>query len=280
MGRPLYLAENFWNARLFPNHELSANEEADGRDIAQVGSGRRLKSMNCWTPTSFNAQAYATCVFGRVRAFDTIFLDRGHNLEGKNIRIRVALDPAFASYTEIGPVTLPSQVIPYSRLTQAGGVKTEEGAWGWRPGTYTGYAVRLLVDAMGSGLKPEIVNIQMGMGFQPAFPVVKPFTHGLRELLYEETVSPSAWVGAGQISQRRRLPVELKLKREEAASARYHIEQLILQAKGTWVVPDDEQAEKAFYARATPQTAGLTVEGDWSEFRAKFELVEQEPLLV
>jgi hypothetical protein len=280
MGRPVLLAESFFNTRLFPNHTVGASSEASGRDVGQIGSGRRMKALNCWTPSTTNSAEWAKVACDRVRAADMWVLDRGHNLEGKSVRLQVSNDN-FASYTEIASGVLPTSVLPYSRLDQWPGVKTEEGAWLYRHSSYSGRYWRIYVDAMGAGLAPEIVNLQVGLSFRPEFPEVKPYSHGQRELLYEQTVSPSAWVGAGQIAQRRRKRLHLRLAdAAEYALARYHIEELVLRGRGTWYVPDDEQAEKAFFVRAEPQTAGFEISGDWSEMQGSFEMVEQEPKLV
>lgn len=281
MGRPVLLAENFFNVRLFPSHTLTANEGEAGHEVDLVGSGRRMKSLNYWTPTTTNAAAYISCACDRVRAADMIAIDRGHNLETEVVRLRVSNDSTFASYTEIATVTLPAATYPYSRLSSQPGVRTEEGAWLYRFPQHTGKYWRVVFDAMGSGLRPEIVGLHLGLSFRSDYPEVKPFSHGLRELAYEETRSTSAWVGAGQISQRRTKRLHLKLTdRAEYASARYHIEELVLRGKPTWYVPDDEEAEKAFFARAVPQTAGFQIESDWSEYQGTFDLAEQEPRLV
>ncbi len=281
MGRPLVLAENVFNTRLFPGHTLSANEEASGREVEYVGSGRRHKPLNHWTPRTTNAAAYVRCVFDRVRAIDTVFLDRGHNLDTETVRIRIASDSAFGTYVELGPATLPTNVFPYSPLTELPGMKTEEGAWGWRFGLYSGIGVEFRVDAMGAGLKPEIVGLQIGLAFRPLNAEVKPFTHGKRELQYEETRAPSAWVGAGQISQRRTKETRLRsADPTEYASYRYHIEELVLRGKPYWHVPDEDQAEKAFFARAVPQVGGSEIAQGESEFITTWSGAEQEPKLL
>lgn len=279
MGRLVLLSENFFNSRLFSDHVVSANAETSGHEAWYVGSARRQRDLNHWTPTTTNAQAWLQVACDRPRAADMIAIDRGHNLGGETVRVQASSNGS--SWTTAAVVTLPSQVYPYARLNQAPGVRTEEGAWLYRFTLHSGKYWRVVFDAMGAGLKPEVVGLYLGLSFRPAFPVVKPFTHGKRELDYEITKSPYAWAGAGTISQRRRAPIHLKLQdRDEYAQARYHIEELALRARPTWVVMDDDEAEKAFLARAEPQTAGFEISGDWSEFQGEFEMPEHEPAVV
>jgi hypothetical protein len=280
MGRPVWLVENLFSRRIFPGHTLSASSTETGLDIAFVGTGRRQRALNRWAPSATNTDAWARATFDRVRAFDHVFLDRGHNLGGYTVQVQVSSD-GFASYTVAASATIPTSVYPYSRLDDGRPVLTEEGAVAWRTGLYVGNAVRLFVPAMGAGLKPEIVGIHAGVAFSPEHAVVKPFTHGRVETLYEEFASPQAWVAAGEIAKRRTDEPRLKLAdRSEYARARYHIEGLFFARKPAWYVPDDEEAEKAWYAVKPPGVAGFSVEGDWSEFQGSIPMVEHEPRLV
>jgi len=281
MGRTVFLAENLFSRRIFPSHTLTASPDTEsGLDPGMVGTARRQRELNRWSPATPNVDAYLELTFDRVRSFDTLFLDRGHNLQWHDVSLRVSSDD-FGSYTEIGPVTIPENVYPYSRLTESPGVLTEEYAWGWRFGTHAGLAVRLFVSAMGPGLKPEVVGAYLGRAFRPEHAQVMPFDHGKVELLYEEERSPQAQVAAGEIGKRRRGEIHLRLaSRDEYALARYHIEGLFLSRVATWIVPDDEEAEKARLAYAPPGVAGFEIGTDWSEFQGRIPWIEHEPQIV
>lgn len=276
MGRFVMLSENVFNTRIFGSHVLSANEEAPDREAARVSSGRRQRSQNLWSPITENAAAWIKAIFNRVRVVDTIFIDRGHNLEGKEVRIQISSDN-FATYTE-RPATLPTQTFAYSRLNQVNGVRTEEGAWGWTFTPAAGTAVRLYVPAMGSGLRPEIVGLYIGQRFRPQNALLKPFTFGKRELDYESIRSPTAWVGAGEVSQRKRIPnLKIRLADGEFPVARYHVEELYLRARPSWLVPDDEHAEKSYLSRAEPQLGGFEIPEGHSQWHVEVDAPEHEP---
>lgn len=277
MGRFVMLAENVFNTRVFRSHVLGASGEAPGREVDFVNSGRRQKSQNLWTPPggSENAIAYVSSTFDRVRMIDMLAIDRDHNLDGKVVRVRVSSN-GFTNYTEVA-ATVPSQVLPYSRLSFTNGVRTEEGAWIWRFGPLAGNAVRVVIDAMGVGLRPEIVGLYVGQAYRPENALRKPFTHGKRELDYPMTKSPAAWVGAGEISQRRRGQYRLRVSREDYPLGRYHVEGLYLRGRPTWIVPDDEEAEKAWLSRAEPQTAGFEIPEGRNDYHCDLDCPEHEP---
>lgn len=276
MGDFRMLSENLLNLRTFPDHTLAANEETVGNEVEFVQSGRRQKSLNHWTPTTENSEATITLTMDRVRAFDFIAIDRGHNLDAEGFRVRASSD-AFTTFTEVA-YTLPSNVYAFSPLDAQNGVKTPEGAWLIKIDTLHGSAIRFVFDAMGAGLKPEVVGLYCGLSYGPTHALIKPFTFGLRELDYNITRSPSAWAGAGQISQRRVADFSLRLAdRTEYAQGVYHVEELFLRAKPTWIVMDDGEAEKAYLSRAEPGTSGFTIQGDWPEFQGTFRAPEHEP---
>ena len=276
MGRLLILSENLFNTRAFPLHVLDANQEAAGREVERISSGRRQKSQNHWTPSSENAEAWVESTYNRVRVANTVFLDRGHNLKGKVIRFRFSADD-FVTYDEVGPITIPTQAALGSRLASQPGVLTEEGAWGWRFGNRAGKAVRVVFDAMGAGLRPEVVGLYLGYGFRSTNPLVKPYGPDLRELDYPIIKSPTAWVGAGEVSQRRRTVLNVRLEATEYFAARYHFGKMLMRGRPSWIVHDDEQAELAYLGRAEPQLAGFAIQKGSSEWEGSFDVPEHEP---
>lgn len=280
MGRLVMLAENVFNPRLFPAHALSAVSEAadpvNPHDVEVIASGRRQRSENYWTPTALNTAAWVRSSFNRVRVVDMVALDRGHNLAGKTVRVQASSD-GFLTYSERSAL-IPSSVFPYSRLSQTNGIRTPEGAWLYRFLALSGTSVRFYIDAMGANLRPEIVGLYLGLSFRATNPVIKPSSHGRRQLDYEVIKAPSMWAGAGQVSQRKNLPINLRLEDGDYPSAVYHWEELFMRARPSWVVPDDEQAEKAYLSRAEPQEAGFEVPAGKSQWEATFIAPEHEPL--
>jgi hypothetical protein len=280
MGRPVFFVENLLSRRTFPDHVLTASSTETGLDVAFVATGRRQRSLNRWAPSGYHAAAYIQCTFDRVRAFDHVAIDRGHNLGGYTVQVLVSSD-GFTTYTTAGSAVIPTQVFPYSRLSDNLPILTEEGAVLWRMDQYAGSAVRLNVPDMGVGLKPEIVGAYIGMAFRPEHAPQKPFSHGKVRLLYDVERSPQAWAAAGEIGKLRAGTVELWLAdRAEYALARYHIEGLYFARKPMWLVMDDEEAEKARLVVCPPGDAGFEVSSGWSEYRGTIPYEEHEPALI
>ena len=276
MGRLVVLSDNVFNLLIYPLHTLSSSDTPPaGREIQRIASGRRQRSQNYFTSAAFNTAVWGRSAFNRVRLFDCAFLDRGHNLGGKTVRIQASFD-LFATYSERVAV-IPTQTVPYSRLSQTNGLRTEEGAWGWRFDPLAGSACRIYVDAMGAGLRPEIVGGYVGQCFRPTNPLIKPFSFGKRQLDYEVIRAPSAWAGAGEISQRKNLELNIRLEDGEYPAGRYHMEELFMRAHPSWIVPDDDQAEKAYLSRAEPQEAGFEVPLGKSQWEGRFMAPEHEP---
>ena len=281
MGRPVFLSENVWNRLIFPDHTLSASETETGTDIANIGTGRRQRQLSRWSSTSLNTLAWVRSTFDRVRVMNLLFIDRGHNLDGHDVGVRFSFD-GFTTWREVGPYAIPSQVFPYSRLSDGRPIRTEEGAIVWLLGEHAGTAARLNIPAMGANLKPELVNVMLGMWFRPEHAQVKPFDYGKRELTYKEIVSPQAQAGAGEIGSRIVGEIGLKLSGpDEYTLVRYHLEQLAFKRKPMVLMHDDEEAEKTSVVYVPPGRHGFAIEpGDWSHMQGKFPYQENEPVIV
>lgn len=281
MGRTVMLVENLFNTRTFPSHTLTASSEATGQSVLFVGSGRRQRHLNVWSPSTTNADAYVQVDFDRVRSFDCIFLDRGHNLAGYAVSLRASSD-AWSTFTEAASVTLPVVTTPGSPLAESPGVLTEEGAWGLRLSrTFHGTSFRFFVPAMGAGLKPEIVGIYVGRSWRLVHAQQWPTDHGKPELIYQEVISPEAWAAPGDVAKRDRGELNIQLDSfEEYALARYHIEQLFMARKPMWLVHDDDQAERSVLTYAPPGVAGFGFEAGWFPQQGRIPWVEHEPRLV
>jgi len=105
MGRTVFAVENFFNPRIFPSHTFAASSTASGWDVDFIGTGRRQSSLNRWEASDYNTDAYVQVTCDRVRAFDFLALDRGHNLDGYPIQVRVSSD-SFATYETISGTVL------------------------------------------------------------------------------------------------------------------------------------------------------------------------------
>jgi len=103
MGLPFFGVENVFSVRQFPKHVLTADQEDTGREAFRVADGRRSK-LDFWAATTPNAEhsvqadgAAAAAIL--VRYFG---LDRGHNLDGKNVKLEhtaATANPAITQFS-------------------------------------------------------------------------------------------------------------------------------------------------------------------------------------
>lgn len=279
MGRARYLAENFFNEEQFSAHTLSANEETTGNEVWRVGTARRVGGTlrNYWTPTTANQDAWIKVQCNRARAADMLVIDRGHNLEGATVRLQASSDD-FTTYSELVAVTLPSSVVPNSRLSDNPGAKTEEGAWLISFDLEVGLYWRVYIDAMGSGLKPQIPGLYLGLSFSPAVKPQRPFDDESRRLEFRELRSPSLWVGASRKAQRREVVHHLLLTSDaEYDQARYHFHSLYWRGDVMWNAANVDQAEKAWLAYAPSDLHSAVASPDFRWRRIDLALLEHEP---
>ena len=267
MGRPVYGVENFYSTRQFPNHTITANEAASGREAFRVGSGRRRPALNSWAPTTANAAANIKVACDRPRGATYSAID-GHNLRGKTVRLQVSGQSDFATNTEAWSAVIPSNVYPSSLLSE--GLITEDGTYLRTFDLHVGKYWRYVIDAMGDGLKTQVAGLYLGLHFSPAHQVIKPFSFGDSELLQRSDPSP--------VVEQRRGSVHLQFAGDlEYEQARYHFDGLLFRGRPMWLVYDDEEAEKSHLVKRVAGTTGIQIEGDWSEFQVRFDWLESEP---
>lgn len=184
--------------------------------------------------------------FGRSFTPDTIFLDRGHNLAGV-ASVKYQSSNEGTSWTDVQTVTISS--VASTDLTATNGASTEEGAWGK---TFTGTAGtwhRLLVPAMGTGLRPVVVGLTLGTAYQPSF-FYNPFNEDRKSLGGNSTVSEWGWHGNGPRPRIRQGELNLKLAdATDYTNARYHLDQLYAAGRPMWTCFDRTQADRTFLSR-------------------------------
>lgn len=275
MGRPLICAENLLSTVYFTGHKLIASSEATSFEISRIARGT-LAQFNKWTPAVFNTEVNFRVEFDRLRAFDFLYL-AGHNLDGKTIKIQVTSDQLdfSGSFTEIFNAALPSAVAQLP-ATNATGALTETGAWLKRfSQPIAGRAVRIVIPAMGTDLRPEIRYAMLGLSWQADVPDL-PQAPNVSELVAEILRGDTGWEAAGRIGAPRVGEIRLRLRSEwEQSIARYHLEGHFARRRPMVLIWDDEMAQDALLVvRRAGDVSGLTFDRDWGYYTYNLRYVE------
>lgn len=274
-----FLSENFFNSVQFSTHTITAEEEASGSEPWRVGTGRRVGGTirNLWTPTTSNSVTWIQVQCGRLRGADTMVIDRGHNLAGKVVTLQISNDN-FTTTTNVLSVTVPTTVVPNSRLTDNPGVRTEEGAFVIGFDLHAAIYWRLSIPAMGANLKPQIPGLYLGLGFSPAITPPRPWDDESRRLDFDEIKSPALWVGASRKASRNESVVTLRMNSEaEHDKARYHLGSLYWRGELMWNIPDTDQAERAWLAYAPSGLHQAVATTDYPFRTISLAMLEHEP---
>lgn len=270
------LCENFFDPTMFPSHALSAEEEASGKEVERVGSARR-QARDHWTSTTAASETYAQVTCDRPRYADTLVLDRGHNLTGETIRLRVSNQSAFTTYTEVVAVVVPSAVYYGSKLTNGYAIRTEEGAILVPFAGHVGKYWRLYIDAMSAGT-PKVVGLWVGKSWTPDIDPARPWDDEARQLAFDSVTSPSLWSAAERKAQRKAVTLRVHLSGEqEYSDVRYHIHSLYLRGYAMWYVADTDKGERTWLAMSPPGTFGAAYDTEWRDRILNIALVEHEP---
>lgn len=258
MGRPVLLSDNVFNPRIYPDHTLAAQSTASGKDVLELSSGRRNRDLTGWAASDLNTLSYVTATCDQPRAVDLLWIDRDHNLATESLSVRIS-DDGFTTYYEIGPLTVPSAPMPMSALYDGNIVMTDEGALLWWLDLQVGYEFRVVVAAMGSGLRPEIAGLMLGKLWTPTHAVIKPQFTPKWTPTHTTERSPLGQDASGESGAFRAQEMRLRMASwQEYLTALYPIEELYVRGrKPTVVIPDDEQAERAFFVRAVPGAQGF-----------------------
>lgn len=271
----VFCADNVYNVRTYPDHTVSATEEPGGREATRVADGRR-SSVSSWTMTTANTEGSVTALFDRLRGFDFLALDRGHNLEGVQIILEATHDGG-STWDTVWDRTLPS-VMAGGDIDDELGVVTSEGAYLTRFPFETGDGVRVRIPAMGAGLRPVIVGLWVGQSWSVEH-LERPATLHGGTVVVQTMETAVGWRGTSTPSLRRRSPTVLKfdgwMKADEAERHLHDYAAL----RPMWAVLDKRRAERGYLTRAVEQVVELTVKADWGYPQIGLELEEHEHLV-
>ena len=276
MGKPVILVENLFSAVAFPDHTVTAEEEATGQDVWHVADGRR-RDDDLWTPTTANSATWVEVLCDRVRSADMIVLDRGHNLDGYEILLQCSNDN-FTTTETVFTVTLPAVSTP-GDLDDSLGVQTEEGAWVKRFDIRSALYWRLYVSAMGASLLPEVVGLWLGKSLELEY-LSDPFDDDSDDMIVRTVETPAGWIGTGQAANRR--AGELRIVALNPVGydlLRYHLQGHYGAGRPMWIVFDQENASNAVLAKRPPGRMGFAFGSDpsWGWRAGTIAWQEHEP---
>lgn len=264
MGRPRFLAENFFNEIMFPGHVLVGSHEIAGNEVFRIGAARRA-ARNFWTGGATNTEYTATVTCDRTRAADMVVIDRNSNLAGHELLVEASNDN-FSTWSTVVDVTLPTTVTYNRRLGTRPGALTPEGAWLLHFPLEAARYWRLRIPAMGTGLKPQIGGAWLGKSVQFERGPLLPWGDARQRLAYDEIVSPSLWAAAARKAKRREsgeTPIRIPLHFTEEELAEYHFNSLYFTGEFMWLVTNDSRAERSLLVYAPSGVHGIT----WGELR-------------
>lgn len=272
---PRILAENFFSLTAYPGHVVSASEELAGTEAFRVGTGRRHSLTNRWMPSTANVESWIQVTCDQVRAADMIAIDRGHNLAGRTLDLRVS-DDGFATWETVATLQIPT--VPGGSLES--GVLTEEGAYLRRFDLAAATQWRLVIPPMGADARPVIVGLYLGLSLELP-PLWLPWSDSETELTAVESRTSAGWIGAGEIALVR--TGELRLRLPDYLSydlARLHLEGHYGRRRPMWIVWDDRLAERAVLAVRPQGRTGFRFDTGWAYRQADVSWIEHEPMVV
>lgn len=243
MGQPRLLLDNFFNTRIYSGHVLSAAENST--DAPLVGAARR-STYDAYQSTTPNLEAWVKSRCGVTRLADMVVVERGHNQGGKVVKVQCS-DDDFTLSTQDAFNSITPSTPGIGALTDALGVRTNEGAWVKAFGARAAADWRYDVPALGSGIRCLVPGLWIGLSWAPGGARL-PFAPSITELVVEETQSDQGWTGRGKATRRRTGTLRFRFASLfDADLASWHVLQY-QRGRPMWIIPDDERADEAFLA--------------------------------
>ena len=260
----LMCAENYLDAvGQFPNHVLTAEEEASGFDVERVANGRRSVD-DYWTPTTPNRLTWARCVFDRPRAVNFVAMDRGHNNAGEALEFRTTQDQTDFTGDIQRPINVTDVPIVGNSLDSELGAVTQDGANLWRFPVHLASAIEFFWPAWGAGLKPQMPGLFAGLAFEGAASLDVPYTGRQRMLRHTSRETDASWIGRGRIARSRSgtLTYQTNDGFEFDEGLGRHFDQW---SDGylAWLIEDLLAADRAVLTVLPPGTYDARVGGGW-----------------
>lgn len=264
---------NLFSRRAYPNHTLAGDEEPSGHEAFRIATGRRSPYTNYWEGITANQQRTLTLTCDRVRSANLFVLDRGHNLDGKEVILECANVSDFSSAQVVFDIVLPSAVGAGS-LDDDFGVKSEEGAWYKRFPTRDAYYWRIRIPAMGANLKPKVVGAHLSLAF--AFDPWRPNAPDQDELGGDVSESDTGAQGIANPWNRRTDTLRVQLLSAFDYEIAYNAFKHFFKRRATFYIPNDSWAQTACCILRPPGVSGFGKDPDYFPHKAMIPYIEHE----
>ena len=266
---PAFLIENYFSDIQFSAHVISANQEGARTEALRVATGRR-SSLDRWSPTSLNVEAWIKVDLTSSKSATACIIDRGHNLSGKTVVLERS--PDNSAWTQVFSVTIPATAATDGDFDAANGITTDEGAWVKRFGSVSDRYWRLRIPGMGADLKPDIIGLWLGNTWEPG-KITIPMQDEQAETVTQRGQSDRGWQGNTQAVRRRTGEIFLQLDAAAesaaiAAIADYDLMRLM------WIIHDADKAERAVLAQRPDGRIGFGFEPGWFPRQGRIPWVE------
>lgn len=275
--------DNFLSEIIHADYTIFAEDtggggEPTGHEAFRVADGRR-SSDDYATAENPNQDWRLVVQLPEARIANFIALDRGHNLEGFTVQVQADDDPNFSTAQTIVSVTIPSALETPSDLRVSPGTKTLDGAWLYVFENDTAFEnYRIVVPAMGAGLRPRIVGAFLGIAWQPEHAAILPYAPDGQELVVEETLSEAQWAGAARPAHRRHGSVRINSADfPDRQNARRYIESMLWRGRLAWWLHNPARGEESWLGRVPSGGYAFSETAEWPLGETTFSLREHEP---
>lgn len=278
---PIWLIESFADRGLYPGHVIAASSEAPGFPVARLADGRRDETR-C-RANAANVEWTVTIDCGVVRLCSAVFLDRGHNLPGKQWFWEGSSD-AFATPAENVFTIAAHPTVPGGRLEEALGAVALDGSWGilHTPKAFRWWRARIPAVA---AYTPELTGLYPGRHFQLLKSVPMPYADFDASRFTVELETSAGRVGRSRTYRRRQgsLMIRAGSEAEYTDNLRPWLEDTYRDdSQPAWVVLDPDLAAETMMNVMCPSGATFAFtldEGAWPYPTATVPFIENTPEL-
>jgi hypothetical protein len=278
VAAPIWLPENHVDRGLYPGHGIVASHSVPGFEVARLADG--LRDATRWKGSTANVQVTITWDCGVVRLASALFLDRGHNLGGKQWLLEGSGDNfATAAETVLSMAAHPTGV--GGRLDEVLGAVALDGSFGISYAPHAFRWWRLRIPPVASYI-PELTGLYSGRHFQLARGVPMPYSDYDSERFTVELQSSAGRIGRSRTYRRRQGAISIRAgsEAEYTDNLRVWLEDTYRdKSQPAWLVLDPEQAPETMLNVICPdvQWAFATDHGAWPFPAAAVPFIENTP---